>query len=81
MAVLFYKVVNFCDFTFTFLHTKSLLKWVFSDTKEFAPKGKKFILFKVYPFSEGRQNHFDRVVFTGRMSLLLNYTTSRQQID
>ena len=33
---------KFCDCLFVFLHTKSLLKWVYSKRKEFVPAGDKF---------------------------------------
>ena len=44
---------NFCDFLFALLHTKPLLKWVYSIRNEFAPKGSKFIPYRFDPFSEG----------------------------
>ena len=40
------------------MHTKCLLKRVFSKRKEFAPKGSKFFSFRVDPFPEGSQNIF-----------------------
>ena len=59
---IFYKGHNFCNFMFAFLHTKSLLKEVYTKKKTFASKGNKFFHFKVDPFSEGRQNNLDRVI-------------------
>ena len=51
----FQKGDNFNDYLFAFLHTKPLLKrgllWkgVYSKRKEFAPKGSKFLPFRVDP--------------------------------
>ena len=55
----FYKVDNFCDFLFAFLHKESLLKRFYSKRKEFAPGGSKFLLFRVDRFAVGEQNNFD----------------------
>ena len=49
---------NLCDFVFSFLHMKPLLKRVYSKRKEFAPKGSKFFPFRVDLFSEWRQKPF-----------------------
>ena len=45
---------DFCDFLFTFLLEKSLLKRTYSKRKEFAPKESKFFIFRVDPFPEGK---------------------------
>ena len=55
-----YKADNFCDFSFDFLHIKTLLKRGTAKTKEFSPSRNKFFPFRVNPpFLEGRQ-HFYR---------------------
>ena len=59
---MFYKGDNFCDFLFAFLQSKSLLKKsLLYKRKEFAPRGSKFLPFRVDAFSEGNQNDFERV--------------------
>ena len=54
------KEGNFCDLLFAFQYIQSFWKDVYSKRKEFAPNGSKFFPFRVGPFSEGRQNSFDR---------------------
>ena len=68
----FYKGDNFCDFLFTFLLTKSLLKKFDSKRKEFAPKGSKFFPCRLDPFTKGMQNKFDRVASHENVSVSLN---------
>ena len=51
-----------CDFQFAFLYTSSLLKKGSTPKgKNLLPRGANSFPFRVDPFSEGRQNHFDRV--------------------
>ena len=54
-SFILYKGDNFSGFLLAFLHTKSLLK------RDLLEKlGSKFFPFRVDPFSEERQNHFDK---------------------
>ena len=60
---------NICDFLFAFLDTKgSTLKG-----KNLLRLGANSFLFRVDPFSEGRQNNFDRVVSPESVSIYLKY--------
>ena len=43
-SAIFYKEDNYCDFLFAFLHTKSVLKRVFSKKERMWPQGKQFFL-------------------------------------
>ena len=64
MTFSFTREITF-NFLFVFLHTKSLLKAVFSERKEFASKGSKFFSFFFFLnrlLERREQNHFDRVV-------------------
>ena len=49
MTFSFTREITF-NFMFVFLHTKSLLKAVFSERKEFASKGSKFFSFFFFFF-------------------------------
>ena len=67
-----YKGDNFCDFLFAALNNNPLLKnKVYSERKEFAPKGIKFLPFWVDSFSEGKQKPFDRVASLENVPILL----------
>ena len=44
----------------------------YSKRKEFAPHGSKLFPFRVDPFSEGKQNNFERVVSLESVSISLN---------
>ena len=56
-STIFYKVDNFYYFLFDFLHSYQAPseKGIYSERKEFAPKGSKFFPFRVDTFAEGRQ--------------------------
>ena len=64
---IFYKGHNFCNLLFAFLCTNLLLKRVYSKWKEFAPKWSKFFPYRVYLFSEGRQDNSNKVPFIERV--------------
>ena len=53
-STIFDKLDNFCDFLFAFLPTHPLLiRFLFSKRKNLLPN-------RVYPFSEGSKNSFDK---------------------
>ena len=56
-----YKGDTINEFMFAYLHTKSLLKGVYSKRKEFVSTGNKFFPFRADHFSEGGRFNFDRV--------------------
>ena len=56
-----YKGDTINEFLFACLHTKSLLKGVYSKREEFVPTGKKFFPFRADHFSQGGRFNFDRV--------------------
>ena len=47
-------------------------KRVYFKRKEFAPLGSKFFPFRVHRFTEGRQNHYNRVATLESVSIPLN---------
>ena len=68
---------NSCDIFFSFQHTKSLLKGIYSKVKEFAPRGSKFLPFRVDPCSEGRQNTFDRIALPPTPWICINSSLNK----
>ena len=48
-------------------------KWIYSGRKELAPSGTKFFPFRVDPFSEVRQNNFNRFASLKVHRFLLKY--------
>ena len=52
--IILYKRNDFCDFLFSFPHTKSDWKRISSKGKEFSPTGSKFFPFRVAPFFQKR---------------------------
>ena len=58
---------------FLFCTPRPFQKGVYSRRKEFAPMGSKFFPSRIDPFSEGRQNNFDKVASPESISLTLKY--------
>ena len=54
-SAMFYKGDNYCDFTFAFLTSYPIWKRVYSERKEFAARGSKFLSFRVdqYIYQKG----------------------------
>ena len=59
-------------------HHSPCWKRVYSKRKEFAPMGSKFFPFRVDPFSEGRQNNFDRVASPERYQFPSSWITNSE---
>ena len=49
------------DFSFAFLRTNPFWKEVYPKRKEFSPNESKVFPFRLYPISERKQNHVDRI--------------------
>ena len=63
------KFMTFCLLSCT---PSPFWKGDYSKRKEFAPRRSKFFPFRIDPFSEGRQNNFDRVTSPENDSVPLN---------
>ena len=64
---------NSYDFLYALLHSKPLLKMMFSIRKVFAPRGSKFLPYRVDPLFSMGPNNYDRAVSLKNISIHLKY--------